>query len=156
MPVRAIRPRLLLRCWLLSSLVLLLASPNSFAELYKWTDANGRTHYSDKKPDGVSTQPIGNPISVVEGSPITPRPPVQAKARKVIMYGASWCGYCAQARKYFAAQHIAYIEYDIDKQPHARQRYDALGGQGVPLILIGDKRLSGFSVESFQALYATP
>jgi hypothetical protein len=32
-------------------LILLFMSSNSYAEIYKWVDANGQTHYSERKED---------------------------------------------------------------------------------------------------------
>lgn len=65
-------------------------------------------------------------------------------APQVIMFGAQWCGYCAQARKFFNAKGIAFVEYDINKSEAARNRFEALGGRGVPLILIDQRVIRGF------------
>lgn len=39
------------RYLLRASMALLFASTTSYAEMYKWVDADGNTHYSDKKED---------------------------------------------------------------------------------------------------------
>ncbi|MET1079578.1 MAG: DUF4124 domain-containing protein [Pseudomonas sp.] len=137
-------------------LLLVLLSPLCAAELYKWTDAQGRTHYGDRKPETATSLPIGGSVSVVEGVAVDARPQASASSKKLVMYGASWCGYCAKARRYFAANGIAYIEYDVDKQPQARKRFDALGGQGLPLFVYNGATHSGFSVEDFQSFYPAP
>lgn len=72
---------------------------------------------------------------------------------QVVMYSTDWCGYCKKARDYFRSQNIAFVEYDIEKNPQARRQYDALGAKGVPVILVGDKRMNGFSVSGFQGIY---
>ena len=36
---------------LLACLTLLLAAPTSHADIYKWVDADGKTHYSERKDD---------------------------------------------------------------------------------------------------------
>ncbi|MYM25873.1 DUF4124 domain-containing protein [Duganella sp. FT135W] len=38
-------------------LLLMLALP-AHAQMYKWTDANGRVHYSDRPQDGVAAKPL--------------------------------------------------------------------------------------------------
>ncbi len=38
------------------SLALLLFSFEAHSEIYKWTDANGKVHYSDRKPSHQSSQ----------------------------------------------------------------------------------------------------
>ena len=69
------------------------------------------------------------------------------------MYSASWCVVCKRARDYFRRQGIAFAEYDIDTDPRGRREYQALGARGVPVILVGDKRMNGFSEEKFARLY---
>ena len=81
----------------------------------------------------------------------------QAMAAKekvnVVMYSTSWCGYCKKARRYFKSKGIKYTEYDIERSTAAKWKYDRLGGKGVPLILIGNNRMRGFSVRRFDRLY---
>jgi glutaredoxin len=61
------------------------------------------------------------------------------------MYATSWCPYCAQARAYFARNGIAYTEFDIEKSQAGRAEFRSLGGRGIPVILVGDQRMDGFS-----------
>ncbi len=70
----------------------------------------------------------------------------------VVMYSTQWCPYCSKARAYFERHKIAYVEYDIEASAQNRAQFQALNGRGVPLILVGDKRMEGFSVQSFEAL----
>ncbi len=70
----------------------------------------------------------------------------------VIMYTTQWCPYCHKAREYFKRHAISYIEYDIEASAQSLERYRDLNGRGVPLILVGDKRLQGFSLQSFEEL----
>jgi len=69
------------------------------------------------------------------------------------MFSAEWCRYCREARRYFQTNRVAFRERDVDKDPAARREYDRLGGTGLPLILVGDQRMSGFSVDAFRRLY---
>ena len=70
----------------------------------------------------------------------------------VVVYSTQWCPYCRKARAYFERHKIAHVEYDIEASAQNRARYQALNGRGVPLIIVGDKRLHGFSVQSFENL----
>ena len=48
-----------------------LAGPASAAEIYKWVDENGTTHYSDTRPAGVKWQIFTeSKVSVIPGSRI--------------------------------------------------------------------------------------
>jgi mycoredoxin len=68
----------------------------------------------------------------------------QPTSNTVVMLSASWCGYCAQARKLFVTRHIDYCEYDIETSPTGAARHQALGVRGVPVILIKNDTLLGF------------
>src|SRR5690625_8021050 len=57
----------------------------------------------------------------------------------VELYGTSWCGYCANARRFFDANGIPFADLDIERSPAAEQAFQQLGGRGVPLIRVGDE-----------------
>jgi glutaredoxin len=83
-----------------------------------------------------------------------PQPIAAAPAGPVVMYATSWCPYCAQARAYFGRKGITYTEYDIEKSATAKAEFRRLGGRGVPLILVGREKMSGFSEQGMDALLA--
>lgn len=132
------------------------------ADIYKWVDEKGRVHYGDKpteKEKKVAVD-ISSYESVTYSDPpdmnvksISSAPTKSAIKKKVTMYSTAWCGYCKKARNYFQAQGIPFIEYDIEKNSTAKKDYDALGGRGVPVIVMGKKRMNGFSQEGFERFY---
>jgi glutaredoxin-like YruB-family protein len=63
----------------------------------------------------------------------------------VEIYVTDWCGYCRRAQSYMKGKGIPFVAYDIEKDGAAMQRYKEMGGNGVPLIIIGSHRMSGFS-----------
>jgi len=141
--------------YVLGPCALLMASA-AFAQAYKWVDENGVTHFSDANPGTghVETVHPGHINSIDSVSYDWVRKPEVAAARgKVVMYGTSWCKYCAKARKYFHEQGIRYTDYDIEKNQAAKKRYDEIGGRGVPVILVGKRRMNGFSESGFQQIY---
>src|SRR5512147_831936 len=83
------------------------------------------------------------------------RAPAQAQATDappVVMYATAWCPYCAKARAYFKRTGTAYTEHDIEKSADAHAQFERLGGRGVPLILVGDEKMAGFSELAFESL----
>ena len=66
-----------------------------------------------------------------------------------IMFGTSWCPYCFQARRYFVNNKISYCEYNIEDNDKGEELYLRITNhnmaQGIPIIFIGDYRLSGFN-----------
>ena len=74
----------------------------------------------------------------------------------VIMFTTRWCPYCHQAREYFKRHSITYTEYDIEVSKENSAKFRALGGTGVPLIIVGNKRMDGFTPRSFNDLLNRP
>lgn len=148
---------------LLYLLVLMTAACPAQAEIYKWVDADGTVHYTDTPPEGHeqnlaitgSISSYASPeIVTTEGSETAPdKKSKPAGNRRVVMYSASWCGVCRTAKKYFAEKKIPFTEYDIDNNPKAKADFDRMGGRGVPVILVGKRRMNGFSPGGFEKLY---
>ena len=143
----------------LAGLVILTLAPAE-AKVYKWTDAKGVLHFSDKPPPQDQVELVRVPATnsfraapVAEPSLARVEDRRPAKGKSVVMFSAEWCGYCRKARRFFQANGVAFRERDIEKEPAARREYERLGGAGVPLILVGDRRLTGFSEASFRRLY---
>lgn len=63
----------------------------------------------------------------------------------VTLYATSWCGYCAATRQFFAEYGIQYTERDIEQSSAAAEEHRRLGGNGVPLIVIGDELVNGYN-----------
>lgn len=125
-----------------------------FAEIYKWTDEKGNVHFGDRPKGDYTAEEISVEVNSYEHVTSDNVQPSQAsKSKQVTMYATSWCGYCSKARNYFREKGIAYTEYDIEKNESAKRKYDLLGGKGVPVILVGDKRMNGFSIGGFEGIY---
>lgn len=156
----AISPNAHTRSLVCLVLLLLLVPAVVCAGIYKWTDAQGRHHFSDKRPPSEAAEEVSlPPVNTFKGVAIeeTTEPADSAaspsKSKNVVMYSAPWCGVCRKARSFFREQGIAVKERDIEQSRKARTEFDRLGGRGVPLILVGDRRMNGFSPESFLHLY---
>lgn len=139
-----------------------LASGTAQAEMYKWVDEQGRTHYGDRPPADRQTEEIEGSISSYTGSSVEPLPEGffdhlkkarQPKRKSVVMYSAEWCGVCKRAKAYFQKNKIPFTEHDIDKSEKARKDYEKLNGRGVPIILVGKQRMNGFSASRFEKMY---
>lgn len=148
---------------LVGLLALGFASCVAAQSMYRWKDDSGRTVYGTHPPPNVKAQALQNRVQSYGGTAeVRPAPVAQAPAGKapaagnaqVVMYATSWCGYCAQARAYFARKGIAYTEHDVEKSPAAHAEFRRLGGRGVPLIVYGEQTMTGFSERGFEALRA--
>ncbi|MFL0811298.1 MAG: glutaredoxin family protein [Agarilytica sp.] len=135
--------------------LMLFVTRNAFAEMYQWTDNNGKIHFSDQKPDTQNSEILRLDINTYESVGVeTPNSgKTSGGTSPVIMYSTAWCGYCKKAKRYFRKKGITFTEYDIEKNRAAKAEYDRIGGSGVPVILVGNKRLNGFSEASFERMY---
>lgn len=107
--------------------------------------------------------PLPQPLISSNSEQPTHAPVLLAAAAKqerfsgtVELYVTNWCGYCKQALAYVKSNNINYVAYDIEKDSAANQRYEEMGGRGIPLIVIGDNIMSGFSPETFERYMNKP
>ncbi len=121
--------------------------------IHQWQDEDGNIHFGDKPPASVETTLITVKPNVYESPSIERNEIALGRGRSVVMYSAEWCGYCKKARKYFKANDIPFKEYDVEKSRKGQRDYKKLKAKGVPVILIGEKRLNGFSEKSFNSIY---
>jgi len=138
-------------------LLLIVLAGAGRAEIYQWTDAVGKLHFSDQPPAQSTAQTLRlSPMNTYTVPEILTTPgdaSVAERRPRVIMYSASWCGVCKQARRYFQANRIKFTEYDVEQSAKGGREFAKLGGRGVPVILVGKRRMNGFSQTAFESLY---
>lgn len=76
----------------------------------------------------------------------------QMKAPRVL-FTSSTCPYCAEARKWLDARGVFYIEQVIDRSPSARRIFEALEEDRVPVLVLADRRVRGFSEPDYERLF---
>lgn len=81
-------------------------------------------------------------------------PDVIASKPDIIMLGAWWCTYCYQAKKYFQHNNIDYCEYDMENTTTGKRLYEEHGSGAVPILLIGEYQLNGFSEQQIETALA--
>lgn len=151
----------LCRLWVVMGVVVCLSASTVYGEIYKWVDENGKVHFGDEKPEKIQTEQVDVQVNSFESLSISDSDFLEARERKsevrklqrVVMYSATWCGYCRKARSYFKQKGIPFREYDIENSSKGRRDYARLNGTGVPIIFVGKKRMQGFRAERFQAIY---
>jgi glutaredoxin len=143
------------------SVALFVVATAASAQVFKWNDASGKTHYGDRPPEDAKARELAirvpsydGPVEVQDWGAVLRRKPAAAPVdvASVTMYSTSWCPHCKRARAYFAEKGIRFTEIDVEKSESGRRDYEAIGGKGVPVILVGDKMMRGFSPEGFERL----
>lgn len=71
----------------------------------------------------------------------------------IVLYGNDHCGYCKRAQQHMQNRGIPYVYKDVETDSQAEAEWRAHRARGVPVILIGDQVLQGFSAASFDKAY---
>jgi len=129
------------------------------AEVYRWVDDEGTVHYSGQpREDGgrterVEIREVNSADSLEVDAAELDGSSAAAGSAEVTMYSASWCGYCDKVRAYFERNDIPFTEYDVEDSRKGRRDHARMETDSVPVILVGDKRMVGFSPERLDHLY---
>jgi len=75
----------------------------------------------------------------------------QASQKKVVLYTTSHCPYCTAAKQFLAQKGVPYEEIDVETSRDGAAAFQKLGGHGVPLIFVGEKRIDGFNQQALEA-----
>ena len=74
-------------------------------------------------------------------------PIVQTGDADVTVYLTEWCPYCRATREYLDSIGVAYRPVDIEASEENYAEYAQQGGTGgIPLVVIGDTRIAGYSI----------
>jgi len=123
------------------------------AEIYKWVDKYGKTQFTDKPPIDKKTEEVEVKINTYSSVSIKPLVERLGKKDKVVMYTATWCGICKQAKKHFIKNNIPYVTYDVENSRVGKIDFKLLKGKSVPIIIVDNKRMNGFTTSRFDRLY---
>ena len=125
------------------------------ADMYKWVDENGKVHYSDSSPPGKKAKKLDLKINSISGPPVVysvGNDTAATSTSKVKLYTTTWCGYCKKAKAYLQARGTPFQEVDVERSAQGQSEFRALGGRGVPVILVGSQRMDGYSEGGLEGL----
>lgn len=130
---------------LLVAILIVGLMPAAMADkVYKWTGPDGKVHYSNTPP--------GRDVRAREVPLVIPSFGGEAKVstaagvgRGVRIYTTASCGYCKRALAHLRKRSVPFTEYDVQKNITGKLDYQRLKGRGVPIILVGNQRMDGYS-----------
>ena len=138
--------------------LLLPAMGAATADMYKWVDEGGKVHYTDSPPPGQKAKKLDLKINSISGPPVvsaftgSTASKSAASAAKVKIYSATWCGYCKRAKAYLQARGTPFEDLDVEHSAQGHAEYRTLGARGVPVILVGDQRMDGYSQDTLAGM----
>jgi glutaredoxin len=128
-------------------LLLLLTASAAHAQMYKWKDEKGVTHFTETPPPATAKKAeVKNYNTAGAGGAALPSELADVvRARPVVLYTTSNCGAsCNMARTMLANRGIPYREKTVTTAEDFEAMKKA-GSEGqVPLLLVGRSRQIGF------------
>jgi len=123
--------------------------------VYKWTDSDGKVHFSDTPPPeqakNVTQKRVGG--GEVEASQLPYATQQAMKTNPVTLYTAPQCGDpCANARSLLGSRGVPYSERNAQASPaDAEQVKKLIGALQVPVLVVGASHLKGYEEGAWQA-----
>ena len=139
----------------LIAMMLLATALPAAAQLYRWTDESGKTHFSDtpppprarnvqkqKKPaTGGGAEAAGLPFALQQAMKTSP----------VTLYTTPGCEGCGEARKLLNARGIPFKEVSVNSEAQLTELKNAVGSNSVPAMIVGANVLKGFEEGQYHA-----
>ena len=129
------------------------------AEIYRWIDPQGRVHFTDRPPDKSTAQVLRPKVVTYSGAPVMETlGKIQGAmiSKTLKLYSRQGCGYCKSARAYLRQRGIGFTDIDVESSEQAAAEYRSLGALGVPIFVLGNRKMLGFDETSMDAFLARP
>ena len=144
--------------FLLVAVTIMAAMPVDAQQVYRWVDATGRVQYSDQPPPpgtkNVQEKNVGG--NSIQNNDLSLVAQDAQKKNPVTMY-VSECGdSCDAAKAYLNKRGIPHTMVDPTRSLELNKKFkEETGGQVVPVLKVGEKRLSGWNESSWASALDT-
>jgi len=130
----------------------LAASAAAQTTVYKWTDKDGKVHFSDTLPDAnvdATQKTMGGGDSGNTNLPYATQMAMQRSP--VTLFASSDCGdSCTSGRELLEKRGVPYTERDPQKNSADQDALKkAVGALFVPVLMVGDSALKGFQEDQW-------
>lgn len=136
--------------------IALLCLGTAGAQVYKWVDGKGVTHYSDQPPPPSTPAKTKVELkSFATGGATVELPQELADAvrnRPVTLYTTAQCDGCSNGRAMLMARGIPFKEKTVATVDDQVALKKAGGNGQLPLLLVGRSKLTGFEQSSWDVL----
>ncbi len=132
--------------------LLLVAVSAQGQQMYRWTDAEGRVHYSDQPPpkDAKNVQAKNLGANVVESDSLPYATQIARRRNPVTLYAFDCGDVCNQARSLLRGRAVPFNEVDTRQPATAEKLKNLTGGTDVPVLVVGETVVNGFEAGRWQ------
>jgi len=141
----------------LLGLALLLCMGSASAQMFKWVDANGKTHFTDTpQPSNAKPVAVQNTASAPQDTAGLPYALANAMRKApVTLYTDSGCTGCDAGRSYLRGRGIPYAEKTVKSQAELDQLKAAGGDGSLPFITVGSAKMAGFDAGRWDSMLSS-
>jgi glutaredoxin len=139
---------------LIATLILIGAFPAS-AQMYRWTDSSGKTHFTDTPPPAGArnvqrkASQTGGAVADTAGLPFALQQAM--KTSPVTLYTTAGCEACVEARKLLNRRGIPFKEVGVASEAQLAELKSAVGSNSVPAMVVGGAVVKGFEEGQYNA-----
>lgn len=137
--------------------VLLGATFAASAQMYRWTDENGRVNLTDTPPppsaknvQKKSFSGGGTASAETAGQPYALQ--LAAKSFPVTLYTAKDCEPCGEARRLLNSRGVPFREVLVVDEPQQQELRKVAGALAVPSVTVGSNLQKGFEESAYHSL----
>ncbi|MGO4378306.1 glutaredoxin family protein [Pseudoduganella sp. RAF53_2] len=133
-------------------LVLLCAAAAAQAQMYKWKDDKGVTHYTDTPPPASAKKAEVKSFNTGGNPDLPPELADAVRARPVVLYTTANCAGCEQGRALLNNRGIPFRERTVTSADD-QAALKAAGSDGqLPLLTVGRTKQVGFESSAWDEL----
>ncbi|HID46724.1 MAG TPA: glutaredoxin family protein [Chromatiaceae bacterium] len=70
---------------------------------------------------------------------------------RITLYSTAGCAHCRQLKQWLQQRQIRFVEMDVQRNARAFKDFRRHGGQAVPLLVVGDRKIRGFNAKQLPA-----
>lgn len=136
------------------AVLMMIAAAGASAQMYRWTDKDGRVHFSDSPPPAGARNVTKKGVPVQGSAAPAPNVPFAVqqamKDFPVTLYSTPGCEACDHARKLLNARGVPFKEVSVNSEKELAQLQSAVGSNSVPSMVVGPSVVKGFEEGAYQ------
>ncbi len=132
---------------------LLLCMGSASAQMFKWVDANGKTHFSDQPPPATAkAAPMKQSSTASSGVSLPYALATAARNYPVTLFTSNPCAACDQGRSLLKARGIPFTEKTVASKADGEKLKEVGGAGGLPFLMVGNAKSTGFQAEAWTSM----